>query len=511
MPSNGEVKERSCPGEKYTISLAICRTRQRNQYPKCLLCEHRDAELAGSSATDSKVSTSIFRTTSVLGRVPEEINEYVMRKVGLAAAQILRAENPSGSRMAVACDLRENSRGFTRIFCEGVTRAGTDAVIVGAAPPDMLAYLLGTDAYMGAAYIGGGNYAENVNGVHLWRKDGRALGIGTGLEKVGLIARRLRMACSRLPGQSNTVTPLADYVTYVAKYAPKLRPLKVMVDAGSGVAGRVLKAIGEKLPLELVPVNFEEDTQSAALGRRFPSAATVTAAKEAVRSARADFGAAIDFSGERIAFFDQRGELLRHDVAAGLVASEIIARNPEACVVYDLRSTAALHARIAQRGGQPVSAPAARLAFTQQLRRSDALYGADLTGLHYFRSFCRFPSPFVALLTFASYLSREGQAVTDLTADLGRFSRGEEIVLAMASPEAAEAVLAHVKDACADAERELIDGVTVRYADWWFNLRQPGKAAELRLVVEGRSGREERRGRQTVERLVQQARSAVKS
>ncbi len=511
MPSNVESTERSCPGEKYSISLAICRTRQRNQYPKCLLCEHRESELAGSSATDAKVSTSIFRSTSVLGRVPEEINEYVMRKVGLAAAQILRAENPSGSRMAVACDLRENSRGFTRIFCEGVTRAGTDAVIIGAAPPDLLAYLLGTDAYMGAAYIGGGNYAENVNGVHIWRKDGRPLGFGTGLEKVGLIARRLRMACSRQPGQSTSMAPLADYVAYVAKFAPKLRPLKVLVDAGSGVGGRVVRALFEKLPLELVPVNFEEDPQAAALGRRFPSSNTAAAAKDAVRNARADFGVAVDFCGERIAFFDQRGELLRHDVAAGLVASEVIARNPEACVVFDLRATAALRGCIAQRGGQPVSAPAGRLAFTQQLRRSDALYGADLGGLHYFKSFSRFPSPFVAMLMFASYLSREGQSVTDLTADLNRFSRSEESVLPMDSPEAAEAVLAYVKDACADADRELIDGVTVRYADWWFNLRQPGKAAELRLVVEGRSSREERRGRQTVERMVQQARSAARS
>ena len=511
MAGTDESKERSCPGERYGISLAICRTRQRNQYPKCLLCEHREVELAGSSASDAKVAASIFRSSSVLGRVPEEINEYVMRKVGLAVAQFLRSENPAGSRMAVACDLRENSRGFTRIFCEGVTRAGTDAANVGAAPPDLLAFLLGTDAYMGAAFIGGGNYADNVNGVRVWRKDGRGVGFGTGLEKVGLIARRLRMSSSRLPGQTTTVTPLADYVAFMVKFAPKLRPLKVMVDAGSGGAGRLVKAIFEKLPIELTPVNFEEDVQAAALGKKFPSSAMVSAARTAVREARADFGAAFDFAGERIVFFDERGELLRHDVAAGLVASEIIARNPEACIVYDLRSTAALRARITQRGGQPVSAPASRLAFTQQLRRSDALYGADLSGLHYFKSFFRFPSPFVALLMLASHVSRETEPVSKLTADLTRFSQGEEAVLPMPSAEAAEGVLANVRDACSDADRELIDGVTVRHQDWWFNLRQPGKMAELRLVVEGRTSREERKGRQIVERMVQQALAAVKS
>jgi len=508
---NGQSEQRSCPGERYTITPAICRTRQRNQYPKCLLCEHRDAELAGSSTTDSKVSTSIFRSTAVLGRVPEEINEYVMRKVGLAAAQFLRAENPSGSRLAVGCDLRGNSRSFTRIFCEGINRAGADAVNLGACAPDLLAYLLGTEAYMGAAFIGGGNYAENVNGVRIWRKDGRALGFGTGLEKVGLIARRLRMAMSRLPGQTTSQTPLADYVAYVVKFVPKLNPLKVVVEAGAGAAGRVVRAICDKLPLELVPVNFEEDAQAGALGRRFPSAATVMAAGAAVREAGADFGAAFDFGAERIAFFDERGELLRHDVAAGMIAAEVLARSPEACIVYDLRSTAALRARIAERGGRPVSAPAARLAFAQQFRRSDALYGADLTGLHYFKSFFRFPTPFVALLMFAAHLSREGQPASALAAELSRFSQGEETVMPMPSPEAAQEVLAQVADAFADAERELIDGVTIRQRDWWFNLRQPGKAAELRLVVEGHTSRDERRGRQSVERAVQQALAAVKS
>ena len=151
-------EERTCPGEKYSITLAICRTRQRNRYPKCLLCPHRSAEVAGAVATDPKVRASIFHSTSVMGRVPQEVNEYVMRKVGLAAAQLLRAENPGGSRFLVACDGRDNSRSFGRVFCEGVNRGGMDAVSLGAAPPELLAFVLGTDGCTGAAFVGGGNW-----------------------------------------------------------------------------------------------------------------------------------------------------------------------------------------------------------------------------------------------------------------------------------------------------------------------------------------------------------------
>lgn len=496
------AQERTCPGEKYSISVAICRTRQRNQFPKCLLCQHRSAEVAGSMTTDPKVASSVFRSTAVLGRVPQEFNEYVVRKVGLAAAQFLRAEVPSGSRMVVACDLRDNSRGFARIFCEGVNRGGMDTINIGSVPPELLAFVLGTDGCTGAAFIGGGNYADDINGIRLWRTDATPLGFGTGLEKVGLIARRLRTGCSRLPGHRDHATPVPDYVAYVRKFAPRLERLKVALDAGCGAAGRVLRAIFAELPVELVPSHFEADGHNPFLGKRFPSQAVATAVAANVEESGAALGAAIDFAGERIAFFDERGELLRHDAAAGLIAAELLMRSPGACIAYDLRSTAALRARVTRGEGTPVALPTSPLAFAQHFRRNDALYAADQSGLHYFKDFWRFPSPFIALLTVCCHLSREKRPASDLAADLNRFSQSGEITIPVPTAEVAKDVLAKVRDEFRDAERELIDGVTVRLENWWFNLRQPGEAAELRLNVEGRSSRDERRGRQTVERLV---------
>ena len=502
MTAKALAPERTCPGERYSISVAICRTRQSNQYPKCLLCQHRDAELAGSTATDPKVSSSIFRAGGVLGRVPQDFNEYVVRKVGLAAAQFLRAENPSGSSLVVSCDLRDNSRGFARIFCEGVNRGGMDTLNLGAVPPDVLAYVLGQDGYTGGAFIGGGNYPDNVNGVQLWRADLSPLVFGRGLEKVGLIARRLRSGCSRLPGEMRNASPVSDYVAYVRTFAPKPAPLKVVLDAGYGVAGRALAAATAGLPFSVVQRHFNENGHNPFLGRIFPCSALVAGMRDAVQAEQADLGAAIDFDGERIAFFDQRGRVLRHDVAAGLIATELLTRSPGGSVTYDLRATAALSARVKQAGGTSTAAPAGRLAVSHHFRRSDSLYAADLDGGHYFRDFFHFPSPVVALLIFCSHLGREKRHVTELAADLARFSRSDEITIATPSPEAAQEVLDKVKDEYQGADRELIDGITVRLKEWWFNLRRRGETADLLLNVEGRTAREERRGRQTVERLV---------
>jgi len=509
MSAKRSDQERTCPGERYTISLAICRTRQRNQYPKCLLCPHRSTELMGSMASDPKVKASIFRATSVLGRVPQEINEYVMRKVGLGAAQFLRAEQPSGSCLVVGSDLRESSRGFARIFCEGANRGGMDTLNAGAVPPELVAFVLGTDGQTGGAFIGGGNYADSISGVRLWRGDLTPVAIGSGLEKVGLIARRLRTGCSRLPGTRRNANPVPDYVAYVRKFVPKPASLKVVVDGGYGTAGRLLEAVLSGLPIETVPCHFDEDGRNPFLGRIFPCNALTASVRAEVQRAKAHFGAAIDFDGERIAFFDERGRLLRHDAAAGLIAAELLARTPGASVTYDLRSTAALRARVERDGGRAIAAPAGRLPLAQHFRRNDSLYGADLGGLHYFKDFFHFASPVIALLMFCSHVSREQRRVSDLAADLTQFSQSDELTIATPSPEAAQEVIERVKDEFQGAERELIDGLTVRFAEWWFNLRQRGQTAELLLNVEGRKARDERRGRQTVERLVTKILSGI--
>ncbi len=509
MSAKKATGDRTCPGERYSISSAICRTRQRNQYPKCLLCPQRSEELAGTMATDPKVATSIFRATRILGHVPQDINEYVVRKIGLAAAQFLRAQTPLGSRLAVACDARDSSRGFTRIFCEGVNCGGTDTVNIGTVPPELVAFVLGTDGCTGGAFIGGGNYADAVNGVRLWQSDVAPVGFGSGLEKIALIAGRLRTGRSRLPGERASVNAIPEYVAYVLKFAPDLGPLKVVVDAGCGSTGKVLNAVATGLPLEIVPDHFKEDGHNEFLGKKFPSRGVADSLKAKVREAKADVGVAIDFDGERIAFFDERGELLEHAAAAALMAGELLARAGGGCVTYDVRASVALRERIEAGGGQAVAVPTAPLAFAQHFRRNDALYGADLTGLHYFKDFFRSPSPVIALLVFCCHVSRQKRPVSELVAEVGQFSHSGEVVVAVPSADVARGVLAMLRDEFRDAERDMIDGLTVRLNGWWFNIRQRGEAAELRLNVEGRTPRDQRRGRQTVERLVAKFASAA--
>jgi len=491
-----------CPGERAAVSRAICRTRQRNHYPKCLLCRHRSEEGEGVAATDTKIATPIFRSMGVMGQVPEQINDYVMNKVGLASAQFMRSETPGGVRLVVGCDAREGSRTLTRVFCEGVAKGGMNVVNLGPVPPELAAFVLGTQKCTGAAYIGAGNRAPAVNGLRLWRGDGAPIGFGTGLEKIGLIARRLRSSRSRLPGDVKPGNAMDEYVAYVRKFAPTPSPLKLVIHAGHGTAARVLTPLLKGLPLKVTRMGYEQGGVGAHLGKRFPVPDVVAEVSAQMREDKAHLGVMLDFTGERVMFLDERARLMPPDAAAGLIAGELLARVPDATIVHDLRASRALQTLIAEQGGTAVAAPTGALGLAGQFRRADALYAADMTGLHYFKNFFRFPSPMVALLLVCAHMTRTGGVASELAAQIGDYEQSGEIAIAMPSPEAALTVLSVVRDAFPGAERELIDGVTITQDDWWFNLRRRGKSAELRLNIEASNARVLRKARQTVERTI---------
>ncbi len=493
---------RSCPGERYDISLAICVARQANHYPKCLLCKHYAGRDREGPATDPKVKPGIFRTTSIAGRVPSEINEYVARKVGTAAAQFLRAQSESLSSLVAGCDLRKGSRNLCRIFCEGANQGGLNTINVGPAPPELVRFALATNGLGAAAFVSGCQRAANFNGIRLFRQNGSQLTFQSGLDKIGLIARRITPGRSRAQGQRSTLDPRNSYRSYVTKFVPQLQPFKIVVDASCGIAGSLVPFVFDRLPVDVVLTHGEADERSSFLGRRLPAAECRSAVESAVRSSGARMAAAIDFDGDIIVFFDETGALLRNDVAAALIAGELLSRTPRARIAYDVRFTAAMREEILKAGGQILVGPANPLALAATALRKEALYAADLSGRHFFRDLFGAESPMLALLLMCSLVSRRKEPLSQLAAVVGRYSHTGELAYEMPSAEAAEAAVEEVAGEFRDAERDTLDGLTVRLPSWWFNVRQTASPPTVKLVVEGRMRSDQRRGRAALERII---------
>jgi len=501
-PQAGET--RRCPGEKYDIALAICHARQAHDYAKCLLCPHRTGGAPDETASDPKVKSRIFRTTSVAGRVPSELNEYVMRKVGSAAAQCLRAESNEVSTMVVASDARENSRGLLRAFCEGVNAGGMHTVTIGPTMPEVLRFALVARKMGSAAFISGCHAAEDVNGVRIFRRGGAPVTFADGLDKMGLIARRVRAGRSRTPGQNKTLNPLLDYRTHVLKAAPQFESMKVVVDASGGMAGEVLWQVFARLPVALVRSNCEPDGHSSLLGERFPAASVQAVLAEAVRSQGARLGMAVDYDGDMCAFWDETGAAVRSDVVAALVAAEALARAPGARVAYDLRFTGAVREDILHAGGQPMRCAGDPLLLAQLACRNEVAYAADMMGRHFYSDLFGAESPVLTLLHLCSLLSRRGEPLSRIAAEVSRYSYSGELRYDFPAAEQAEQAAESVGAEFSEADHDTLDGLTCRFSDWWFNLRQTPGAPSLKLVVEGRSRNEERHGRQALERIIRE-------
>ena len=505
MSKNNDGEKRRCPGENYDITPAICKARQRNRYPKCLLCDWHELEQDESADSDPRVPSDIFRSGEVLGEVPSEVDEYVMRKVGGATAQLLRAGSSKAGRIMVGHDLRSSSRKLTSALSEGINQGGLDAVSGGIMPQEVLNYVVATSDMVGGAYVTGGNHPADVNGARLMDSTARRMDFDGGLDKIGLICRRRGSGHSRSPGGRSFADPMEDYRSCVQKFVPELGECNVVVDGAAGLAGRTVPYVFEGLPAELAGYNMDAEKGDNFLGQVFPAEKVLKKFQRPTRIKDADLCAAFDFAADRVVFFDEGGGRVRQDAAASLLARELLRRHGGGVMVYDLRASAAFRETVSQAGGTPVSSPTDRLSVARQMRQTDALYATDLQGRPYFQGFYRSNSPVVALLLMCSIVSRADKTMSELVAEVTRYHHSGEIKIETPSPGAADEALEAVDEYYRDADRERKDGLTVRFPKWWFNLRNIDDQPELRLNVEGRTEEDERSGRREILRLVKKA------
>jgi len=372
-------------------------------------------------------------------------------------------------------------------------------------PQEVLKFALATSNSVGGAYVTGGNEAEGLNGARLFDSSGRQLDFESGLDKVGLISRRRGSGRSRSPGSRSFIDPMDDYRSCVQKFVPEMQDCTVMVNGAAGLAGRTVPFVSDGLPARIVKQNLDSQGGKNFLGDSFPAERACRKLKRGMKTKDTDLGAAFDYPADRICFFDETGGRVRHDVASTLLARELLRRHGGGVMVYDLRASAVFRQAISEAGGKAVSSPVGQLAVARQMRQTDALYGTDLTGRHYFKGFFRSNSPVLALLLMCSIVSRSEKTMSELVAEVNRYHHSGEIKVKTSTAKAAREALERVDRQYQDAERERKDGLTVRFQKWWFNLRHVEEEPELRLNVEGRTSEDERAGRREVLKLVERA------
>jgi len=436
-----------------------------------------------SSATPSAIDASIFKAYDVRGLYPSEIDENAARQIGRGFAAYLDA-----GRIAVSRDMRLSSPSVAAAFIEGARSQGADVVDYGMAATDMLYFAVARDGHDGGAQITASHNPKQYNGIKMVRREAFPLSGEAGLGEIrDMIAAGTIPAPARQPGTLSTKEVLDDYVRHVLSFIDPsvIKPFNVVLDAGSGMAGLVAPKLFERLPCRTATLCFEIDGT-------FPNHEANPLIEENRRDIvervvrdRADIGIAWDGDADRCFFVDGTGEFIAGDFVTALLAEAFLLKHPGARIVYDLRASFAVKDVVARYGGTALMNKVGHSFFKRRMREEGAIFGGEVTGHYYFRDNFYADNGFIPALLMLELMSRKGQTLHELLAPLReKYFISGEINTKMPDMRVVQEKIDALSARYSAGEAYTMDGVSVEYPDWHFNVRASNTEPLIRLNLE---------------------------
>ena len=427
---------------------------------------------------------SIFKAYDIRGVYPDQLDESVARDIGRAFVNHLGL---SGSRVVVARDMRLSGESLEKAFIEGVTEAGADVLDLGLVSTDALYFAVGHLEEPGGAMITASHNPKDYNGFKLCREDAIALSGEHGIGQIrDLIVSDKLPSPAEHPGSVEKSDIAEDYAKHCLTFInPEgLRPLKIIIDAGNGMSGKMLPPIFDKLPFEYVPMYFDLDGSFPNHPPNPIEPENMEELQERVVSEGADFGVAFDGDADRCFIVDEKGVTISGDILAALVAKNVLEKEPGATILYSAVCSKAFPELVEREGGRAIRTKAGHSIIKPQMRENDAAFGGEHSGHFYFRDNYFADSGIVAMLTVAELVGRQEDQLSDLLTPIDPYVRSGEI---NSEVEDQEKTLEKVEEHYAmrgDPKIDHLDGLTVDYGGWWFNLRPSNTEPLLRLNVE---------------------------
>ena len=427
---------------------------------------------------------SIFKAYDIRGVYPDTLDEDVARDIGRAFVSQLGL---SGSRVVVARDMRLSGEALEKAFIEGVTESGADVLDLGMISTDALYFAVGHLGESGGAMITASHNPKEYNGLKLCREKAIALSGDEGIGQIrDLITSNKLPEPAEHPGSVEEGDLTEDYADHCLSFIDTdgLRPLKIVVDAGNGMAGKMAPPIFERLPFEYIPMYFELDGSFPNHSPNPIEPENVAELQERVVSEGADFGVSFDGDADRCFIIDEKGETISGDLLATLVAKNVLEKEPRATILYSAVCSKALPELIEREGGKAIRTQAGHSIIKPQMRSNNAAFGAEHSGHFYFRDNYFADSGIIAMLTVAELVSNQEKPISELLDPIDPYVRSGEI---NSEVEDTDAMLERVENKYSDdedAEIDYLDGLTVDFGDSWFNLRPSNTEPLLRLNVE---------------------------
>jgi phosphomannomutase len=432
------------------------------------------------------INPSIFKAYDIRGLYPDEINEQTAHAIGRGFVSYLNA-----TTIGVSRDMRVSSPAIAAAFIEGARQQGANVVDFGMLGTDQLYFAAVNDRLEGGAQITASHNPKQYNGVKMVRAEALPLSGDAGIGEI-----RDMIANDRLPppamsrGALTTRDILPAYVEKVLSFIDPsvIKPFNVVLDAGSGMAGVVAPLLFDRLPCSVTKLCFEVDgtfPNHEANPLIEENRRDITA--EVVRQ-HADAGIAWDGDADRCFFIDGSGEFISGDFVTALLAEAFLLKHPGATIIYDLRASHAVRDTVARYGGRALMNRVGHAFIKQRMRQEDGIFAGEVTGHYYFRDFYYADNGFIPALLMLELMSKKGQSLHQLLQPYReKYFISGEINTKLASMADVPKKLTAIESRYKDAQIERIDGVSVDYPDWHFNVRASNTEPLLRLNLEGRT------------------------
>jgi len=424
----------------------------------------------------------VFKAYDVRGTVPDQVDAPLARAIGGGFVDVTGAAG-----VVVGHDMRSSSPDLAAAFADGAAAAGADVVMIGLAATDQLYFASGHLDLPGAMVTASHNPAR-YNGFKLCHAGARPVGSDTGLREV---RDRVAAGTSYQAARRGEVTRrdvLPGYVDRLLALAPVAgRRLRVVVDAGNGMAGHTAPAVFERLAeVELVPMYFELDGSFPHHEANPIDPTTLVDLRARVVEEGADVGLAFDGDADRCFLVDERGEPVSPSALTALIASRALAREPGATVIHNLVTSRAVPELVAELGGTPVRTRVGHSFIKTTMAETGAVFGGEHSGHFYFRDFWSADSGMLAALHALAALAATDASLSELLAGYDRYSLSGEVNSTVADPVRVVDELRTAYHGRDGVTLDELDGLTVSRDDWWFNVRPSNTEPLLRLNVEGR-------------------------
>jgi phosphomannomutase len=424
---------------------------------------------------------AIFKAYDVRGTVPDQLDEDLARRVGNAFVVVTGAD-----RVVVGHDMRPSSPGMSRAFADGAAEAGADVTLIGLASTDQLYFASGRLEQPGAMFTASHNPAQ-YNGIKMCRAFASPIGKETGLLEIRDRVAGGETFTAEQAGSIAEVDVLADYATYLLGLAPVSgRPLKVVVDAGNGMAGLTAPAVLGQVDADVTELYFELDGTFPNHEANPIEPANLVDLQARVRETGADIGLAFDGDADRCFLVDERGELVDPSVLTALIAARELGKDPGATIIHNLITSRGVPEIVRELGGKPVRTRVGHSYIKAQMAETGAVFGGEHSGHFYFRDFWRADSGMLAALHALAALAEGDQPLSEVLRPYSRHVASGEINSEVGDQQAVLDELQATWGGRDDVEIDHLDGLSVNHADWWFNVRASNTEPLLRLNAEGR-------------------------